>query len=125
MLRGNDRDWCHTYIPWQRPGWIEKIDRLVAIRKDYLTCSYLLLGKELLPVTPKDHWRVVSGPLNSKGKTERLLCGEGSLPDLLRVTRLDKDSTQNNGDLDWLERGDVAQMAKTDRIGRETSVRKV
>lgn len=125
MLAGNNRDWCHTYIPWERPGWIEKIDRLAAIRKDYLKCSYLLLGREPAPSLPNNLWRVVSGPLNSKGKTERLFCGESGLPDLLRVMRLDRDQTSLNKDLDRLERGDQVEFVKTARVRRETRVRKV
>lgn len=122
MLKANDRDWCHTYIPWERPSWIEKIDHLVSIRKDYLKCSYLLLGREPPARRGSDLWRVVSGPLNSKGKSERLLCGEAALPDLLRVTRLDRDQATPNRDFDELERGDIVAMNKTSRIDKTTQI---
>lgn len=124
MLKANDRDWCHTYIPWNRPPWIEKIDRLVSIRKDYLKCSYLLLGREAPARREPDLWRVVSGPLNSKGKSERLLCGEAGLPGLLRVCRLDRDESPANAAFDALERGDLVRMAKTARVTKETPLRK-
>ncbi|HSA59177.1 MAG TPA: small ribosomal subunit Rsm22 family protein [bacterium] len=124
MLQANDRDWCHTYIPWNRPPWIEKIDRLVSIRKDYLKCSYLLLGREAPARRETDLWRVVSGPLNSKGKSERLLCGEAGLPGLLRVCRLDRDESPANAAFDALERGDLVRMAKTARVTKETPLRK-
>ncbi len=120
MLKANHRDWCHTYIPWERPAWIEKIDRLVAIRKDYLKCAYILLGKEEPKTAPKDIWRVVSGPLNSKGKSERLLCGEGALPDLMRITRLDRDASKENQDFDRLERGDIVQVPRVSRVDKGT-----
>ena len=128
MLKANDRDWCHTYIPWERPGWIEKIDRLVGIRKDYLKCSYLLLGTEPAPATDESLWRVVSGPLNSRGKSERLLCGPAGLPRLLRIRRLDRDCSPANRGFDELERGDVVrlpQLPKIERIGRETAVERI
>ncbi len=125
MRADNRRDWCHTYISWERPAWIEKIDRLVGIRKDYLKCSYLVLRKDRPPSPPPETWRVVSGPLNSKGKSERLLCGEASLPHLLRVMRLDRDHSAANGDFDRLERGDVVSMPQTTRLGRETRVRRI
>jgi hypothetical protein len=125
MLAANRRDWCHTYIPWERPEWIEKIDRMVGIRKDYLKCSYLLLGTEPVKAADDMLWRVVSGPLNSRGKSERLLCGEAALPRLLRVTRLDRDRSPANEGFDRLERGDIVQLAKIDRIRKETPVRKV
>jgi small ribosomal subunit Rsm22 len=125
MRIANDRDWCHTYIPWERPPWIEKIDRLVAIRKDYLKCSYLLMGREPPPSRSKDVWRVVSGPLNSKGKSERLLCGEEGLPHLLRTCRLDREESPANTDFDSLERGDLVRMAKTLRVTRDTQLKKI
>jgi hypothetical protein len=125
MLAANARDWCHTYIPWNRPQWIEKIDRLVAIRKDYLKCSYLLLGREPPQEHAFDLWRVVSGPLNSKGKSERLLCGEAGLPHLLRTCRLDREESPANADFDALERGDLVRMAKTARVTRDTQLKKL
>lgn len=111
MLAANNRDWCHTYLEWERPPWIEKIDRLVGIRKDYLKCSYLVLGQVGTPLTAPlpDTWRVVSGPLNSKGKSERLLCGPAGLPNLVRITRLDRDRSEANFDFDRLQRGDILQ----------------
>jgi len=125
MLASNDRDWCHTYIPWDRPAWIEKIDRLAAIRKEYLKCAYLILGREEPEQRPRDLWRVVSGPLNSKGKSERLLCGEQGLPQLLRAMRLDKEASVANEDFDSLERGDLLRMAKTARVTRDTQLKRV
>jgi hypothetical protein len=125
MLAANDRDWCHAYIPWDRPAWIEKIDRLAAIRKEYLKCSYLLLGRQEPEARAPDLWRVVSGPLNSKGKSERLLCGEAALPELLRAVRLDKDASMANEDFGYLERGDLLRMAKTTRVTRDTQLKKI
>lgn len=137
MLKANHRDWCHTYIPWERPAWIDKIDYLVGIRKDYLKCSYLLIGKEP-PTMEKEKsveelsagikgslWRVVSGPLNSKGKSERLLCGPAQPQELLRVTRLDRDQSPANRDFDDLERGDLVIAPKIPRIQRETRIEKL
>ena len=124
MLAENNRDWCHTYIDWRIPDWIAKLDHLAGIKKEYLKCSYLLLGKK-----PKNYsnqeWRVVSGPLNSKGKTERLLCGPGNLPHLLRAMRQDKDEAFNNHLFDELERGDLVKMEKLTRIRKETVIQKL
>lgn len=125
MFADNDRDWCHMYIPWDRPPWIEKFDRLAAIRKEWLKCSYLLLSPEEPARRETDVWRVVSGPLNSKGKAERLLCGEAGLPHLLRSMRLDRDESPSNADFDTLERGDLVRMTKTARVTRETSLKKI
>ncbi len=128
MLRENPRDWCHTYLYWERPYWIEKIDHLVHIRKDYLKCSYMILGQhaghEAKRETESHPWRVVSGPLNSKGKSERLLCGEGDTR-LLRIVRLDKDYSEKNRAFDSVERGDIVELSQTPRVTRETVVRKI
>ena len=124
MLAENNRDWCHTYIDWRIPDWIAKLDHLARIKKEYLKCSYLLLGKK-----PKNYsnqeWGVVSGPLNSKGKTERLLCGPGNLPHLLRAMRQDKDEAFNNHLFDELERGDLVKMEKLTRLRKETVIQKL
>jgi hypothetical protein len=132
MLRANDRDWCHTYIPWDRPDWIEKIDRLAGIQKDFLKCSYLFLGKpspEEKRKTKRPVWRVVSGQLDSKGKSERLLCGEQSLPDLLRIVRLDRDWSATNQGFDDLHRGDIVELpnspTNSPKVTRDTVVKKV
>jgi small ribosomal subunit Rsm22 len=125
MYADNDRDWCHIYIPWNRPPWIEKFDKLAAIRKEWLKCSYLLLSPEKPSQLGQDVWRVVSGPLNSKGKAERLLCGEAGLPHLLRAMRLDRDESPANADFDTLERGDLVRMTKTARVTKETVLKKL
>jgi hypothetical protein len=116
MLAANKRDWCHTYLEWERPAWIEKIDRLAGIRKDYLKCSYLILGKGEILGSSHDTWRVVSGHLNSRGKSELLLCGPGGLPGLFRTTRLDRDRSEANRVFDEVQRGDLIQMPKVSRI---------
>ena len=124
MLSDNNRDWCHTYIDWNIPNFISKLDHLAGIRKDYLKCSYLLLGHKPKSYSNQE-WRVVSGQLNSKGKSERLLCGSGALPKLLRTTRLDKDATAQNRPFDYLERGDLVQMEQLARVKKETLIRKL
>jgi len=125
MLAANRRDWCHATIEWQRPGWIERLDHLVGIRKDYLKCSYLLLGREPAPVVSNETWRVVSGHLNSKGKSELLLCGPGGLPELLRVTRLDRDRSEANRIFDEAQRGDLIEMPRVTRIKSEIRISKL
>ena len=112
MLASNHRDWCHTTIEWERPFWIGKLDHLVGIRKDYLQCSYLVLGTQPPRPVSNQRWRVVSGHLNSKGKSELLLCGPAGLPGLQRVTRLDRDWSEKNRPFDDAHRGDLLEMEK-------------
>lgn len=103
MLATNRRDWCHTYLEWERPEWIERFDRLVGIRKDYLKASYLIVGNTERGAGG-GKYRVVSGPLNSKGKMERLLCGQGKLK---RVVCLDRDQSKQSKILRKAKRGDI------------------
>lgn len=116
MLRHNDRDWCHVYVDWERPRWIEKVDRMLHLQKEYLKGSFLVLGNEPSPAYTNTQWRVVSGHLNSKGKSELLLCGPGGLPKLLRVTRLDKDHSSSNADFDHAQRGELVACEGKDRL---------
>lgn len=121
MLRHNDRDWCHVYVDWERPRWIEKVDRMLHLQKEYLKGSFLVLGESPLgneppPAYTNTQWRVVSGHLNSKGKSELLLCGPGGLPKLLRVTRLDKDRSSTNADFDHAQRGELVACEGKDRL---------
>ena len=119
MLQHNDRDWCHVYVDWERPRWIEKVDRMLHLQKEYLKGSFLVLGNEPPPAYTSNQWRVVSGHLNSKGKSELLLCGVGALPKLLRVTRLDKDRSATNADFDHAQRGELVTTNAQDRLTRQ------
>jgi len=121
MLAASRRDWCHMYWNWERPQMIAEFDRLVEIRKDYLKASYLVLAREAAPTRRQD-WRVVSGPLNSKGKTERLLCGEAALPHLRRLVRLDRDRSLQNAAFDRAQRGDIVRVKAAERVGKKDRV---
>ena len=129
MLQSNNRDWCHTYIPWERPQWIAKLDHLAGIEKGYLKCSYMVMS---LPESsdkkirrPDRAWRVVSGPLNSKGKSERLLCGANERGTLLRVMRQDRDRSEANYLFDTLERGDVIELPMETKVRKDTKIRRM
>lgn len=123
MLAHNQRDWCHIYLDWERPRWIEKLDRMLHLRKEYLKSSFLILGNEPAPTYTAETWRVVSGHINSKGKSEMLLCGPGGLPQLKRVTRLDRDQSPANQDFDRAQRGDLVETVVGDRLTKEKKFR--
>ena len=58
---------------------------------------------------------MVSAPLNSKGKTELVLCGEGRLR---RVRHLDKHRAPTNEDFGHAMRGDVVRLqSDRDSVG--------
>jgi ribosomal protein RSM22 (predicted rRNA methylase) len=122
MRANNPRDWCHSYLNWERPQVIADLDMLIGNKKDYLKMSYMVLcHPERSEGSPKNIWRVVSAPMKSKGKLEILFCGQKS-GKLLRVTRQDKDRSKFNIALDQLQRGDIVEYAGDAKCGRETTI---
>lgn len=126
MLAANDRDWCHFYIDWNRPRLIEEIDLLANMDRRHLKMSYLVLRKlDVVRCTNHESritnhgccWRVVSSPLDSKGKREIWLCGANGK--LLRVRRTNRDASELNADFDSVVRGDVVRCAEVDRIRKD------
>lgn len=123
MRANNPRDWCHTYVNWERPQVISDLDMLIGNKKDYLKMSYMVMEPHRPSQSTgaaKNIWRVVSAPMKSNGKLEILFCGKNGK--LLRVTRLDKDRSKFNGAIDQLQRGDLVEYAGEAKCGRETIV---
>jgi SAM-dependent methyltransferase len=87
------RDWCHERVPMQLPPRLAELAQLAGLRDRDLTFSYLTLhaaarslaersaARSLVERTtePQRPYRVVSGPLRSKGKLELIACGEQGL----------------------------------------------
>lgn len=119
MLAANERDWCHFYIDWKRPEYLEALDAASGMDHRHLKMAYFILGKnngfgtrdsELETRT----WRVVSSPLVSKGKREIVLCGEdGTLP---RMRRLDREDSEMNRAFESAVRGDIVRCRPVERL---------
>jgi hypothetical protein len=111
MLAGSKSDWCHFYIDWEEPDFLQELDRLLGNDNRHLKLSYLLMGptdawKQEFP--DRDSWyRIVSNRMATRGKTEVILCGS---PGRIRLTRLDRDRAPSNQDLDKIARGDLVQV---------------
>ncbi|MDO8461664.1 MAG: small ribosomal subunit Rsm22 family protein, partial [Deltaproteobacteria bacterium] len=133
MLREGQRDWCHTYLEWERPEMIAEFDHRIGIRKDYLKCSYLILEKKQENSLPEKlaggpaPWRAVSSLMRSNGKNQLVLCGESGARDgrLLHTERLDSDRSRFNIPLDQAKRGDIFLMEPIQKITKETLIRKL
>ncbi len=117
MLAANERDWCHFYIDWEPPEFLTELDRLSGMDHTHLKMSYMILRK--VKVENGKLWRVVSSPLVSKGKRELVLCGKSGK--LLKVVRLDKNTSQTNADFDAVKRGDVVSCSCEGRIDKASS----
>jgi ribosomal protein RSM22 (predicted rRNA methylase) len=119
MLRANDRDWCHFYIDWECPALVARIDALSGMRHRHLKMAYLLLrakGEGCENSSDKDLARVVSSPLDSKGKRELVLCAMSG--ELRRVRRMHRDASEANRDFDAVVRGDTIRSASPARMGK-------
>jgi hypothetical protein len=118
MLTANDRDWCHFYIDWECPDYLAELDTMSGMNHKHLKMAYFVFTRESrVPSHELRKWRVVSSPIVSKGKRELVLCGDNGK--LERITRLDRDASDNNSDLDSASRGDIVACSETGRINKD------
>jgi SAM-dependent methyltransferase len=132
-MLANARDWCHTDLPGRLPEGVAELAAAAGLREQRRTLAYLTLrrdGRRLVDAV-RPHggqpYRVVSGRLGSKGKCERVGCGEGGL---VRWTRLDRHAGPATEDWDHAHRGDVVLCERErangpqSRLGPEAQVRR-
>jgi len=114
MLAANERDWCHFYIDWERPEYLVKLDELSGMDHRHLKMSYMIFRQVEAKAEREELSRVVSSPLDSKGKRELVLCTSGGK--LQRVRRLAKEASDVNRAFDSVKRGDLVRCGSADRI---------
>lgn len=117
-LLARERDWCHALHDVALPAPLAEVARGAGLRWERLTYASLVLRTDDLRRGP-GAWRVVGGPLPSKGKTEWELCGPGGRA---RLTRLDR----HRGEADPLEGaqrgalfsidGEIGESVRADRV---------
>ncbi len=134
MLAATRNDWCHFYVEWNEPEYLQRLDRLIKNENRFLKVAYLLLGrKDFFGTTlkrPADLFRVVSNRMKTRGKTEAVLCGP---PGRIGITLLDREKSAVNEALDQSRRGDllsVPELASEDyhvdkkfRASRNTKIK--
>jgi ribosomal protein RSM22 (predicted rRNA methylase) len=117
-LLARERDWCHVRIEARLPERIAKLALAAGLRAEDLTFSYLTLRKQrgsfadsvlrsLEPSAPRIY-RVVSSPLESKGKLELLVCGN---TEEQRLRRLDRHASAEHAPLESAQRGEVLSVS--------------
>jgi ribosomal protein RSM22 (predicted rRNA methylase) len=123
MFRGNcpalvkESDWCHADREWQMPRVIEEIARGASLHKESLKMSYLALAPrgEEWPQLPEGRlFRIVSEPLEGKGRQRFIGCGpEGRVG----LAMQDKHRTEGTAPFFYLRRGDVLRLSETQPKG--------
>lgn len=104
-MLARERDWCHEEAPTRLPTRLAAIARAAGLRDERLTWSYLTFRADGSRATP-GAWRVVGGPIGSKGRTEWHLCGPTGAA---RLDALDRHRAPGDA-LEELGRGDAIDV---------------
>lgn len=111
MLR-RERDWCHDQLAFELPDALGRVAEEAGLRRERLTYAYLTLrhdGRRLWDHASRDPraYRIVGGPVESKGKVEWEACGAEALA---RLRLLDRERGASNAVLDGAARGTLVQV---------------
>jgi len=112
-----ESDWCHAERKWSPPRLVEEIARAAGLHKEALKMSYLALapkGEPWAEPPPGRVFRIVSEPLEGKGRQRYMACGpEGRIG----LAMQDKHRSAVNERFFSLERGDVIRIGAADPKG--------
>jgi ribosomal protein RSM22 (predicted rRNA methylase) len=118
FYRGNcpalvkESDWCHADHAWRAPALVEDLARAAGLRRESLKMSYLVLAPkgEAWHEAPAGRiFRIVSEPLEGKGRQRYIGCGpEGRLGLALQQ----KHRTEANAAFFELRRGDIVRVTE-------------
>ncbi|MGA9521535.1 MAG: small ribosomal subunit Rsm22 family protein [Myxococcaceae bacterium] len=123
MFRGNcpalvkESDWCHAERSWEMPRVVEDLARAAQLHKEALKMSYLVLapkGEAWREPPPGRLFRIVSEPLEGKGRHRYMGCGPEGRVGLALQT---KHETPENKAFFHLRRGDVISVSETEERG--------
>jgi SAM-dependent methyltransferase len=110
-------DWCHAERSWSPPPMLDALARAAGLHKESLKMSYLVVaprGEQWQAVPAGRLFRIVSEPLEGKGRQRYMGCGpEGRMGLALQ----EKHRTETNGAFFRLHRGDVVAVDETEPRG--------
>lgn len=116
-----ESDWCHADRSWRMPAVVESIAQAAGIRKESLKMAYLVLAAKQEPwaspalQNPAGHlFRVVSEPLEGKGRQRFMVCGPSGR---MGLALQDKHRNEANAAFFRLQRGDVVEVTDTEGRG--------
>jgi ribosomal protein RSM22 (predicted rRNA methylase) len=123
MFRGNcpalikESDWCHAERSWRMPSIIEDLAKAAGLHKESLKMSYLVVapkGEAWAEPPPGTLFRIVSEPLEGKGRRRFMGCGpEGRVG----LAMQEKHETEQNRLFFKIARGDVIRITETEERG--------
>lgn len=123
MFRGNcpalikESDWCHAERTWRMPSIIEELARASGLHKESLKMSYLVVapkGEAWTEPPPGTLFRIVSEPLEGKGRRRFMGCGpEGRVG----LAMQEKHENERNRLFFKIARGDVIRITETEERG--------
>jgi len=123
FYRGNcpalvkESDWCHADHAWRAPVLVEDLARVAGLRRESLKMSYLVIapkGEAWREAPAGRIFRIVSEPLEGKGRQRYIGCGpEGRVGLALQQ----KHRTEANADFFELLRGDVVRVTEPEPRG--------
>jgi hypothetical protein len=103
------KDWCHDRVYWNKPDWFDNLEKLLPIKNNSLTFSYLIASKKHIE---KDSYiRVVGDAQIEKGKTKWMIC-QNSEREFMSFLKRD-------GKAPLIYRGDRIQLSHTEKKGNE------
>ena len=110
-------DWCHAERSWSPPPLLDALAREAGLHKEALKMSYLVLaprGEAWVEPPARRLFRIVSEPLEGKGRQRYMGCGpEGRIGLALQ----EKHRTAANEVFFSLRRGDVVAVEGTEPRG--------
>lgn len=115
LIKGSD--WCHAEREWQMPRVVEEIAKAAQLHKESLKMSYLVLAPkgEAWSELPKGRlFRIVSEPLEGKGRQRFMGCGEEGR---VGLALQQKHETKENKAFFYARRGDVLRITETEPRG--------
>ncbi len=113
--RASPHHWCHERLGWNPPAFIQAVDRYTGFAKQKgVTYTYCTFSKQphnvSETVAAPEHgclWRVVSYPIQQKGRELLYVCN-GKERRLLR--RLTRHASAGNADFGRAGRGDIVSV---------------
>ena len=122
-------DWCHHAMEWERPKFIEVIDKMVGNIKKSLKFSYIVLTKQDVHLGDflfkernfETQFRVVSELFNEKGRKRIFLCNDLGRNSFIKNNR---DDLKTNESFDELKRYDVVEIKKFEVRKNDVQIQK-